>query len=84
VAGYTTYLIIRTVSYFAISGGVPVALSRMVLSSLIFSVLYMVSLIALHNGCEPIKETLVLFRELLPARNADRVTHEAVDMIAGQ
>jgi len=69
-AGIGTVLISRALPYFATAIGTSGALLRMVLVSLIFFVLYLGGVVALHLGPKPLSETIDLLRDLLPERVA--------------
>jgi O-antigen/teichoic acid export membrane protein len=78
-AAFATAMIVRTVPYFATAFGARGALVRMVAVSLVFVGLYLVGVIALHQGLRPLTETVGLVRELLPERAARRTFPGAVD-----
>jgi O-antigen/teichoic acid export membrane protein len=65
-AGFGTALIIKSVPYFATPFGASGAFLRMVSVSVIFFVLYIAGVIALHQGLEPLRQTAGLLRDLLP------------------
>ncbi len=65
-AGFATSMIVRTLSPFATTDRAAIALERMISVSLLFSILYLVAVIVLHNGLRPVKDTLGLLRDLLP------------------
>jgi hypothetical protein len=52
---------------------------RMVAVSLVFLVLYLAAVIALHRGLRPLSETADLIRDLLPERMAGKISPAAVD-----
>ncbi len=69
-AGVGTALITRATPFFAISHGASGAFERIVSVSVVFVVLYLAGVIALHQGLRPLSETVGLVRELLPERGA--------------
>ena len=79
VAGIATVLIIRAMPHLATVPGASGAFLRMVSVSLLFFGLYIGGVIALHHGFEPLKETVSLFRDLLPERKVRRTFPAAVD-----
>jgi O-antigen/teichoic acid export membrane protein len=82
-AGFGTALIIRTMPYFATAFGAAGAFERMVVVSLVFFGLYLVGVIALHRGLQPLSETVDLLRDLLPERTVIHVKEiEVYDSIA--
>jgi hypothetical protein len=78
-AGVGTFLIFKVMPYFAAIPGVQGAFVRMVSFSLVFLVLYLAAVIALHRGLRPLSETADLIRDLLPERMGGRVPPAAVD-----
>jgi O-antigen/teichoic acid export membrane protein len=72
-AGLGTAILVRVIPYFAPPLGTAGALLHMVSVSLLFFVLYLVGVIALHQGLRPLNETAGLIRELLPDRPVRRV-----------
>jgi len=79
VAGCTTVLIIRAVPRFATEFDTPSAFVRMVSVSLVFFLLYFGGVIALHQGLRPLRETVMLLRDMLPERLVRRTLPAAVD-----
>ncbi len=69
-AALGTALIIHATPYFAVSHGAREAFVRIVSVSLVFVVLYLAGVIALHQGLRPLTETVSLIHELLPERAA--------------
>jgi PST family polysaccharide transporter len=67
-AAVITALIVAAAPYFAGLPGTRGALMRMIFVALIFFALYVASVVVLHQGLRPIRETIGLFRELLPER----------------
>jgi hypothetical protein len=65
-AGFGTALIVKSVPYFATPIGASGAFLRMVSVSLLFFVLYIAGVIALHQGLEPLRQTAGLLHDLLP------------------
>ncbi len=78
-AGVGTFLIFKAMPYFAAIPGVEGAFVRMVSLSLVFLVLYVAVVIALHRGLRPLSETADLVRDLLPERMGGRVPAAAPD-----
>jgi PST family polysaccharide transporter len=72
-AGCGTFLIVKALPHIAATLGASGALLRTVLFSLIFFGLYLVAVIALHQGFRPLNETLSLLHDLLPERKATSV-----------
>ncbi len=72
-AAIATFLIIRAMPYFAVAFGAAGAFVRMVFVSLLFFALYVVAVIALHQGLSPLRDTVNLLRDLLPERTANPV-----------
>lgn len=68
LAGSATALLMRSVPHFAIALGATEAFARLVLASLIFFELYVLVVILLHNGLQPINDTIRLIHDLLPER----------------
>jgi polysaccharide transporter, PST family len=79
IAGYATVLITNAIPQFAKTFGAPGVFVRMVAVSLVFFVLYICGVIALHKGLKPINETIRLLRDLLPERIRRRTSPSAVD-----
>jgi PST family polysaccharide transporter len=69
-AGVGTALIISVTPYHALAYGAAGAFVRIVSVSLVFVVLYLAGVIALHQGLRPLRETVSLIHELLPERAA--------------
>jgi len=65
-AGFGTAVIVKSVPYFAMPIGASGAFLRMVSVSLLFFVLYIAGVIALHQGLEPLRQTAGLLHDLLP------------------
>ena len=63
-AGFGTALIVKSVPFFATPFGASGAFLRMVSVSLLFFVLYIAGVIALHQGLEPLRQTAGLLRDL--------------------
>lgn len=78
VAGLGTFLMIRAIPHFATADGAAGAFARMVSDSLVFVVLYIVGVIALHQGLKPLNETVSLLRDFLPERTVARVEEAQV------
>ncbi len=68
LAGCSTALILRVAPGLGTIAGASGALLRMVLVSLIFFALYLIAVVLLHRGSQPINDTLGLVRDLLPER----------------
>jgi len=66
VAGLATALIVKAIPSFATRINGTDALARMAWASLIFFGLYLIAVIALHQGLQPLRETAALCRDLLP------------------
>ena len=79
LAGGATFLIFKAMPYFTTLSGAPGALVRGVSVSLVFFGLYIVGVIALHQGLKPLSETLSLLGELLPQTNVRSSSVTAVD-----
>jgi O-antigen/teichoic acid export membrane protein len=80
VAGLATALIVKAMSNFATAGSGADALIRMLWASIIFFGLYLVAVIMLHQGLQPLRETARLCRELLPDRMIGRSARAAADI----
>jgi O-antigen/teichoic acid export membrane protein len=78
VGGLGTALLITAAPSLTTPFGVQGVLVRIVSVSLVFSGLYFVGIVVLHQGLKPLSETVALLRELLPERAARR-TLEAVE-----
>jgi PST family polysaccharide transporter len=78
-AGVGTFLLFKSMPYFAAIPGVKGAFVRMVSLSLVFLVLYLAAVIALHRGLRPLSEMADLIHDFLPERMSGRVTPGAVD-----
>ena len=74
LAGGVTALIVGETPHFATAFGASGAFVRMVFVSLVFFALYLVGVILLHNGLQPIHETLGLIRDLLPEKIVTRMS----------
>lgn len=68
VAGCATVLLLRPLSYLAMTLGASGALLRMFVGSLLFFVLYVGGVTLLHKGLRPLNETAGLIRDFLPER----------------
>jgi O-antigen/teichoic acid export membrane protein len=79
VAGCGTFLMVMAIPRFATTSGASGALERLVSVSLVFFVLYLTGVIALHRGLKPLTETVSLLRDLLPQRAVGRTFPAAVD-----
>jgi polysaccharide transporter, PST family len=66
LAGSATAAIIREVPFLVAAQHIPGALVRMVATSLLFLVLYLAAIIALHGGPEPLFRFARLLPEMLP------------------
>lgn len=64
--------LVRAVPAAELSPGFLGNLARIVAYSLIFGVLYLVLIVALHWGCEPLRQMSGLLRELVPRKNVLR------------
>jgi PST family polysaccharide transporter len=80
-AGVGTVLIIKAIPYFATAQGTAAALVRMVSVSLVFFGLYLVGVIALHQGFKPLSETARLLRDLLPERIDGRAVPAGTEIL---
>jgi O-antigen/teichoic acid export membrane protein len=83
-AGAATLLIFRARPYFAASSGAAGALARMISVSLVFFVLYIVGVIALHRGLRPLNEFAGLIRDFLPEGKVEKTLPVAVDTKVSQ
>jgi O-antigen/teichoic acid export membrane protein len=68
IAGLAIALIVKTVPVFSAAASGAEALIRMVCVSVAFFALYLVAVVVLHQGTQPLRETVNLCRELLPER----------------
>lgn len=74
LAGCATALIVRWIQFFASSATVTLAAARIVLISLLFSVLYIAVVITLHRGLSPLHQVTDLLREMRPSGNYMKVS----------
>jgi O-antigen/teichoic acid export membrane protein len=74
LAGVATQLIVQKIPFFATTASTLAAFEHIVLVSLLFSVLYLVAVVALYGGTGPIRQLVGLAQEALPGRRAVRVT----------
>jgi PST family polysaccharide transporter len=73
-AGVATSLILKATPYSATGVTAAGALARILVISFVFSGLYIALIIALYRGLKPIKETIGLVRDLLPARKSTAIS----------
>ncbi len=78
VAGGAMVLVLRAIQLPATQGAAG-ALLRMLLVSLLFFTLYLGSVIALHGGLRPLKETASLIHDFRPERKGESVLAAAVE-----
>ncbi len=69
-AGFATFAIMRSATTLASSAGAEGALLRLAVASLVFTVLYLVAIVVLHGGPEPIYGFVRLVPDMLPWRRA--------------
>ncbi len=79
IAGITTAAIVTLMHYSSAADTARDALVRMVVVSLLFLALYLVGVVALHNGHKPISDTIGLIREMLPERASRQTVLTVVD-----
>jgi PST family polysaccharide transporter len=79
-AGCGTILIIGAIPHSAAGFSATGALMRMASVSLLFFGLYIGGVIGLHQGLEPLTETVNLLRDLLPERTVMLRSPEGVDL----
>jgi PST family polysaccharide transporter len=79
-AGCATALIDRSTPRFAMALDARLAFVRIISISLLYFTLYVGSVIVLHRGLKPIRDTVDLLRELLPDRKSKRMAGEAGEM----
>ena len=84
VAAFAAGAILSAMPRPATTYGAQAALVRIIITSSIFSGLYVGSLVALHRGLRPIRETVELLRELLPNRTHRASDPVVIDLDAGQ
>jgi len=68
-AGCATVFVLRSFPAFVAMPGAPSALLRMVTVSLLFFGLYIAAVVVLHQGLDPLKETISVLYEMLPDRS---------------
>jgi O-antigen/teichoic acid export membrane protein len=78
VAGLAASAIIRFIPHFATGLGTASAFIRMVSVSLLFFVLYLAGIIALHQGLKPLTDAADLFQDILPNGLRRRTISDAV------
>jgi O-antigen/teichoic acid export membrane protein len=66
LAGYATFAASRAVPSFVAAGGVEAAMIRAVLVAAVFGALYLVAVILLHGGFEPLHQVAALVQDMLP------------------
>jgi PST family polysaccharide transporter len=66
IAGSTSALIIRTLPSLAATSGAVEAALRIVVSTLLFGILYLSAVILLHRGCTPLYQFAGVLREMIP------------------
>jgi PST family polysaccharide transporter len=79
VAGCATAWLIRAVPVIGLAPGTFGAFARVIWVSIIFSVLYLGAVIALHRGVQPISQFLALLGEFLPRQAAWQPTSGAAE-----
>jgi PST family polysaccharide transporter len=79
-AGVGTFLIFRVLPHLAAMPGLRGAFVRIVSVSLVFFILYIGGVIALHQGVKPLSETAGLIRDLLPERTVERASPTRADV----
>ncbi|HSY63366.1 MAG TPA: lipopolysaccharide biosynthesis protein [Terriglobales bacterium] len=80
MAGLATALIVKAMPNFAAAGSGADALIRMIWASSVFFGLYLVGVILLHQGLQPLRETARLCKDLLPERMNGRSFRAAADI----
>jgi PST family polysaccharide transporter len=81
VAGCATAAVIRQIPALLAIAGIPGAFARIVVVSLLFSVLYLAAVIILHGGSEPLYRFASLLQDMVPwarSSNSLRVTEAEV------
>jgi PST family polysaccharide transporter len=66
IAGSTCALIIRTLPSLAAASGAVEAALHIVVSTLLFAILYLSAVILLHQGCAPLYQFAGVLREMVP------------------
>jgi hypothetical protein len=66
IAGSTSALIIRTLPSLAAASGAVEAALHIVVSTLLFGILYLSAVILLHQGCTPLYQFASVLREMVP------------------
>lgn len=64
IAGVAAFLIARSFPSLLAATGIPGAATRLVMTSLLFTALYLGAVILLHRGCGPIYQVMGLLREM--------------------
>jgi PST family polysaccharide transporter len=72
-AGFATAAITRRIPSFVAAQGAIGAAERIAQTSLVLVVLYLVAVILLHRGWEPLEQLVGLVREMLPANQSPKV-----------
>jgi PST family polysaccharide transporter len=70
LAGYTSILIIRKFPVFAAGSGAAGALTRVVVTSVLFGSLYLLAVILTHRGVRPIREVAAILKDAASRRKA--------------
>ncbi len=73
-AGTTSFLAAQTVTDAISSQGIAAAALRIVIVSLIYSVLYLCAVITLHRGLAPIRRMAGLIQEMISLRQEEQVS----------
>jgi O-antigen/teichoic acid export membrane protein len=68
LAALTAAMIVRQIPMLVAASGWMGAVDRSVIVTLLFGALYLVAVILLHGGCEPLHQIAGLLRDMLPAR----------------
>lgn len=79
IAGCATIFALRSFPAFVVMPGAPGALLRMVTVSLLFVGLYMMGILVLHRGLDPLRETVTLLYDMLPGRAVRVARAKATD-----
>jgi len=74
VAGYTTFLLIGRLPFFAAAADSIDVMARIAKVSLLFVILYMCAVIILHRGWAPLNQVGGLLREMMPSGSSPKMS----------
>jgi Membrane protein involved in the export of O-antigen and teichoic acid len=72
VAGPISYILMRSLAVMLVADGVPAALLRIAVVSLMYSLLYLGAIVVLHRGPAPIVRMVNLVRDMVSVRREEK------------